>query len=480
MITRRSFSIGGVLGGLSVGTVSALAQALPGRFDLPADAEIREILAARVGALSGGRDVLGMVGGVIGPGRLSVVSVGRRGAGDVHPLSGDTAFEFGSVTKVFTALLLAEMVLTGEVSLEAPASMYLPRSVRLPERHGRFITLADLATHTSGLPLMPELAMPDSGSSVSPNAANLYAFLADYKTSRDIGRDWEYSNLGYWLLGEALAARARVSFGSLLSSRVLAPLGMKRSGLTLSPDMRSDLAIGHDSSLRPSPSISDMPVYNLMPAAGLGFYSTANDALSFLSAAVGYANSPLAPAIALTVDTRRPISGSADVQALGWTLIGSGDDRIVFRDGGTFGFASCLAWDRTRRLGVVVLANCVADVSDIARHVLRPDYPLTKPSVNTHTEVAVDPAVLARYVGRYEARSEGVFTIGLDDGHLTIQAPAAWGLPKLRIRPENGHDFFAAELPLRVIFQTSASGTAIGMTIYPPRGQAGVAALKIG
>ena len=121
------------------------------------------------------------------------------------------------------------------------------------------------------------------------------------------------------------------------------------------------------------------------------------------------------------------------------------------------------------RVGVVVLTNQAGDVGDIARHLLRPDFPLAKPANTKHTEIALDSKVLDFYVGRYEAKGEGIFTIARENDFLTIESPADWGLPKLRIRPESQRDFFATELPLRVTFQTGPDGKVGSLTIYPPR-----------
>src|SRR6476661_786937 len=121
---------------------------------VPPDDEIRKILAERVGE---NEKAVAIVVGVIDPQRQSgsdgrrIISYGHRNAGDARPLNGDTVFEIASVTKVFTALLLADMVEKKEVALSDPASKYLP-GIKLPDRNGHLITLVDLATHTSGLP----------------------------------------------------------------------------------------------------------------------------------------------------------------------------------------------------------------------------------------------------------------------------------------------------------------------------------------
>ncbi|HEY2101745.1 MAG TPA: DUF3471 domain-containing protein, partial [Chthoniobacterales bacterium] len=111
---------------------------------------------------------------------------------------------------------------------------------------------------------------------------------------------------------------------------------------------------------------------------------------------------------------------------------------------------------------------------DIARHLLQPGFQLAKPTNTKHTEIAIDSSLLDKYAGSYEAQGEGVFTVAHENNLLTIESPAAWGLPKLRIRPESPRDFFATELPLRVTFQVSNAGYVTGLLIYPPRGQKAV------
>jgi hypothetical protein len=85
---------------------------------------------------------------------------------------------------------------------------------------------------------------------------------------------------------------------------------------------------------------------------------------------------------------------------------------------------------------------------------------------------------LDRYVGRYEVKGEGIFTVAREDNFLTIECPADWGLPKLRIRPETNRDFFAAELPLRITFQSDAGDQTTGFLIYPPNGNKALSAQK--
>jgi D-alanyl-D-alanine-carboxypeptidase/D-alanyl-D-alanine-endopeptidase len=119
--------------------------------------EIREILVKRIDQQ---KQAVGIVVGVIEPEGRRVVAYGnlangKPANGDPDTLDGDTIFEIGSITKVFTSLLLADMVNRKEVALDDAAARYLPANVRMPERSGKSITLLDLSTHRAGLPSLP-------------------------------------------------------------------------------------------------------------------------------------------------------------------------------------------------------------------------------------------------------------------------------------------------------------------------------------
>src|SRR4029078_9399783 len=138
------------------------------------------------------------------------------------PLDANTVFEIGSLTKTFTATILADMVLRGEVALDDPAQKYLPASVKVPSRNGRQITLLDLATHTSGLPKIPaNLKQTDPQNPyASYSVQDLYDYLTSYTLTRDPGARFEYSNTGVGLLGHILSLKANKSYEDLVIERV--------------------------------------------------------------------------------------------------------------------------------------------------------------------------------------------------------------------------------------------------------------------
>ena len=290
--------------------------------------------------------------GLLNPEGRSFASYGRVSAGGKESAA-DTIVEIGSIGKVFTSLLLADMVERGQVALNDPVRKYLPTSVKMPSYKGEDITFADLATHTSGLPR--DSVPVDMTKSESPYVGyttnQLYAFLAQYELPRDPGAKWEYSNVGIGLLGHVLALRAGMNFEDLMRQRIFEPLGMKDTGLTFNSEQQSRRALGHNGKLVPVPYWTG----GVVAPAG-GFNSTAADLLAF-GAAVLDPKSPLKAAFARMLTVKRPIEGTRTEQALGWNVFKLGNNEILAHDGGTFGFQARFIVDTTRKRAVIVWVN---------------------------------------------------------------------------------------------------------------------------
>src|SRR5215471_21593452 len=153
----------------------------------PPDAEIRAILAERIDTLHRG---VGIAVAVIDAnGARSFINHGSLAVNNPRAVASDTVFEIGSITKVFTSLVLSDMVQRGEVKLDDPVSKYLPPDVKVPERGGKKIKLLDLATHTSALPRMPTNFAPKDKENpyADYGVDRLYAFLTGYELTREIG-----------------------------------------------------------------------------------------------------------------------------------------------------------------------------------------------------------------------------------------------------------------------------------------------------
>ncbi|HEV7571165.1 MAG TPA: serine hydrolase [Thermoanaerobaculia bacterium] len=420
------------------------------------DADIRAILADRIDVQHQG---VGIVVGVIDASGRRVIAYGNRSK-DGKPVDANTVFEIGSVTKVFTSLLLADMVQHGEVALTDPVSKYLPPNVKVPERGGKKITLIDLATHTSGLPRLPSNMQPKDPANpyADYTAAQLYEFLSSAELTRDIGSKYEYSNLGGGLLGHVLARRAGTDYDTLVQKRILDPLGMTSTTVSISR-AKDRLAVGHDASLQPVANWD----FGVLAGAG-ALRSTANDLLAFVAATIGLTKSPLATSMAAMLATRRP-TGVPNLEiALGWHISTINGHEIVWHNGGTGGYRTWIGFDPKSRTGVVVLSNTstTAGVDDIGAHLLDPTVPLLQ-APKQRKEVTVDPAVLDRYVGRYALAPTFIVTVTREGDHLYAQATAQ---PRFEIFAENDYDFFYKVVDAQITFVVDATGRATSMVLH--------------
>ncbi|KOF13656.1 hypothetical protein AC244_30270 [Ensifer adhaerens] len=437
-------------------TLTATAQAEP----LSAtDDEILEILTERIDEQ---KQSVGIVVGIIDANGQRVVAHGRLAKDDPRPVDGNTVFEIGSVTKVFTALLLADMVERGAIRLETPVAQLLPESVAIKAAaDGMPITLKHLATHMSGLPRLPDNMVPadDTDPYADYGVAKLYTFLSGHQPTRQPGVQHEYSNLGYGLLGHALALQSGLSYEALVSERIAVPLGMTDTAITSRPEWKGRRATGHDAGLEPT---SDWDLGALQGAGALR--STANDLLAFLQAAMGRKSSALTPAFTAVLAERQPLGDGNAEQALGWVISGRGDTQIVWHNGGTGGYRSFVGFRPSTGVGVVVLSNTAteAGVDDIGVHLLDKERPLA-PAPVQRVAITLDPATYVAYVGTYRLAPDFDLTVFRDGDRLFAQAT---GQRRIEIFPEAEHRFFAKSVDAQLTFEVPAGARAASLTLH--------------
>lgn len=408
---------------------------------------IRALLAERMA-----HNGVGIVVGLIEPAGRRVIVYGKSRARDGRPLDGDSIFQIGSVTKVFTGLLLADMAERGEVKLEDPASKYLPSGVTIPQR-GRPITLIDLSKHWSGLPSMPSnftlAAQPNPYEAYTPE--QLYQFLSSYQLPREPGTQ-AYSNLGVALLGRLLARHAGMEYEELLHDRVLRPLNMRSTGITLTSDQKRRSVPGHDRFLNPV----ETWYLKAMPASG-ALWSTANDLLTLLSFNLGE-DSPLRSAMLL-----QRVPG----RALGWGASRLAGETVYGHEGGKEGYRSALVFNPRTRTGVVVLMNARSDDSpwELARHLLFSGSPvLPAPSTPARPQFAtLAAAVLDDHAGEYQLESKQLLRVLRKGDHLLLN-PEGDGI--LTFFPTSQRDFVANTEDQRLTFEKDRTGRTMGVVLH--------------
>jgi CubicO group peptidase (beta-lactamase class C family) len=325
------------------------------------EAQLHGVLKARVDA---GKNIGIVAATVDADGKKIIAAYGNPGPGSL-PLDADSVFEIGSITKVFTAIVLADMADRGEVALDDPISKFLPANVRVPQRNGRKITLIDLSTQTSGLPRLPDNLKPVDPRNpyVDYTVERLYDFLGRHQLTRDPGSEFEYSNLGVGLLGHVLALKAGMSYEALVKQRILDPLDMDHTAVTFTPWMTTHLAKGHNAA---GAVVMNWDVGVLGGAGALR--STMNDMLKFARA--NLQTRGRLPQVMQRTHAERAKAGPGFI-AMNWIIRRTDGRDVVWHNGGTGGYRTWMGFDKQKGLAAVVLTNSAHGADDLGFELLK-------------------------------------------------------------------------------------------------------------
>lgn len=273
--------------------------------------------------------------------------------------SSSTEYEIGSLTKLFTADILAQDVVDGKVALGDPIKSYLPSDTWTPSFNSLPITLEQLATHTSGL---PQAALGSPGPVDVNGVPSLgYAtdgdvmhWLSTYQLLRAPGQQWEYSDAAYAVLGIIEERVSNSTFDKLVQSLVAGPLGLMDTRVNLTAAEQSQLAQGYTAAGKKGLPLA--PSGALLASAGLR--STAKDMAGYLAAHLAPASSTLEPALKLTLEVQGAGPEATSAMGLGWMIGQAGTDGAAYyKFGATDGYSAYIAMWPARQAGFVVLCN---------------------------------------------------------------------------------------------------------------------------
>lgn len=354
----------------------------------------------------------------------------------------ETIYEIGSISKVFTSLLLAEMVAEGKMNLDDSIEEYLP-NVQVPDYKGVKITLRHLATHNSGLPRLPdnlELGKDQSNPYADYDEKMLLDFLGKYKLLSEPGTKHEYSNLGAGLLGYILTKQSGMTLEGLFYEKVGKEISTDNTKITLTAEQKEKLALGHmDGEEVPNWDFQDVL------AGGGAFKSSVVEMLSFLK-------------MQLTLDENKPSSSikltqqmQADVDrkmGLGWHFY---KENIRWHNGGTGGYKSFCGIDLEKNRGVVVLSNSTYSVDDLGLHILDKSEELQKP----RAIAKVEAQIYEDYIGKYVLSGVMAVDVTTKNGKLYFQP---FGQPAYRIYPESETLYFMLAVDVELEFVKDENG----------------------
>lgn len=394
----------------------------------------------------------GIVVGIIEGDKTYYYSYGVKSLNGKEPVDERSVFEIGSITKTFTGIILADMVVKGKMKLDDPLQKYLPEGITAPTRNGASINLTHLSNHTSSLPRMPGNFNPANPANPFADYSEklLYDFLKSYELPRDIGSQYEYSNYAVGLLGHIMASSQRMTYEALMIDIIAIPLGLQDTRITFTPTMKKNLAMGHHDGVQ-------VENWDLTALAGAGAVrSTAVDMLKYVRANMGKGKSKLYPAMQLSHKNSRA-EGTSPMVGLGWHLTAGDMSEIIWHNGGTGGYRSFAGFIKGGDKGVVVLTNSTASTDDIGMHLLNPKVPLTeiKLSIGVKMKSIVDAQGLDTAVKTYWELKKGqgdkydfsesqLNRLGRDYMHIgeTKKAIAIFGL-NTEAYPESSNAFYS-------------------------------------
>lgn len=441
-------------------------------------------------------DVPGMAVGVISGGKV----VAERAYGwrdrDRHlPVTIHTAFPVGSITKGFTAALAQMAEREGRISLDVPVRRYLPGFALADPKASAQVTLRDFLLHRSGLPSHDFLrvAVPQSRSALLAGMARLDPNIA-WRSG------FQYNNLGYVVAGEAVARAQHTQWEALVNRRLLAPLAMRDSTVTIDAALRrTDRALGYGPRSDGKAGWQALGPYSYQ-RYGVGPNGALNASLHDLLAYVRFQLSGRDARGNVLLDGEGlaalhvgqvPVNGSVygRAYALGWFVDEQAGHKVVIHAGSIFGYHVIVALVPDLDAGLVVASNqpWAAPTRALGQALLdrllggaRPDRieAMALPKVPAIVDSVQAAPVSAELLGTYHHPAYGSVTVEAREGRIWLSFPDVAG----PLVPQAPDDFRAAFLldkafplavPVRVVRESEGRVSALAMDLAID-GEAGV------
>ena len=311
-------------------------------------------------------NTVGLSIGIIQNGKITTYSYGETVKGNGKLPKVDDFFELGSITKTFTATLLAYYVNAGTVKLTDPIIKYLPDSVAANPQI-KSITLLQLINHTSGLPRLPDNLIPYATDAHNPykdyTKPLLYSYLKTCTLSSKPGTQYNYSNLAVGLLGSILETVSGKPFEQMVKEIICRPLGMLSTSQFLNPLLSPRFVQVYNETGEPTSAWD----FDVLAACG-ALRSTMNDMLKYAEANLHPGTNELAKSLILT----HKLTFNKDVKVdMAWHIITVNNVDYTFHNGGTNGSSSFLAFNADKNIAIVILSNAAESTDALGAGILK-------------------------------------------------------------------------------------------------------------
>lgn len=387
-------------------------------------------------------------------------SCGNSQISGANQISDESVFGVGSLSKIFTALVFADMVANSEIKLQTPVNEYLPPSYQVPSSQNDTMRLEHLVTHTSGLP--KNLPVIDSNNS-------LYKAVSEFSYSFNYGDTYIYSNIGMALLGNILEIESGKKLDQLVAERITSPLQMHQTTYDLNKAMNFGLVTGH---LEAKPIIEESKENLSLGFVYGGLYASTKDLSKLISVYLTDSSTVLFSTLKLTQQKYE----ETDI-GFGWKIKNFEDVDIFYHGGEQPGYQSFLGFNKEQGIGVVLMVNSTSqdNIQDIAIHLLtNGEVPL--PDFSFPKEVEITPEYLNRYVGIYksiDSPEENTFDISIQNAKLFCVERSSKGnlIRESILYAKNETEFYFKEIPLVAKFKTdNDSGNTMLILVLEDKG----------
>ncbi|HUP79849.1 MAG TPA: serine hydrolase [Pirellula sp.] len=397
--------------------------------------------------------------GVISNGQIWKKSFGALDAATALAPNDKTLYEIGSISKVFTSVLLAEAVESGQLKLDDSISTVMTELSKKNPTVGDSITFQHLSHHVSGLPVMPtNLAPVDSTNPFADyNRKMLTDYMLSVKPARKPDEGYEYSNLAVGLLGDLLSRRVGVSYEALLKQKLTEPLKMSDTTITLTEDQLARFASPHNEALLPDKS------WDFDSLAGCGaIRSNVDDMLLFAAASLNPPDGPLGKAFALAWKQHKAASNGNLAMGLGWMI--AQDRSTRWHNGQTGGYHSMLLVNQSLKGATVLLCNTAnLQIDALAEQIFQTIIGMEVQPKTFDVEFQVKPEVAKRLEGKYQLAPEVVITVQVKDGRMMAQLT---GQQFLAVIPKSDTEWKYQAVDATLKFELPDSGKSSKVTLF--------------
>lgn len=420
-------------------SVAAGASEIPTMNPQSFETHIRSVVSDK---LTGPYADIGIVVGVIDGKNQHMVFQGYTDKTKRHAVSAETVFEIGDLTKVFTGLLLSDMVKRGEVKFDDPIGKYLPEGLAFTNGQERSTQLIDLATSSAGAYWnLPQVAILHRDALVADLSRQVEG-ITPVESTVIANRPYLFADVGFGILGHALAKRHKSSYRQILTERLLRPLALESTDLGPGQTAPERIAQGHDVNMNATPSHLHLTMF----AGSDGLSSTGADMMKFLEAVLQHRFTRIAFAVRKSIGVRRATMRPEYLSAVGWAILQRAGRDVLWRGSDVDGFSAWMGVDYAAKRAIVVLTNVGTTVAtEIGFSLLMPN----SAANDSWARVAVKNERLEAMAGDYRLNNGEILTIGHAGEHLTLSLD---GRPSKPAFPTSDRRFVASEAGMTFTF----------------------------